>query len=96
MVCHDTTQAAEVKDFAVEFSPASGCLDGPTGRAELFILDGSPDGRGPAARGPRPASRDPSRDRRRKRDPSCGRRVTVAESATRPRPRPGPSAAALQ
>eukprot|EP00955_Chlamydomonas_euryale_P110736 366018-Chlamydomonas_euryale.AAC.9 len=41
----------------------------PTGRAELFILDGSPDGRGPPAGGPRPASRDPSRDRRRTRDP---------------------------
>eukprot|EP00955_Chlamydomonas_euryale_P054948 355986-Chlamydomonas_euryale.AAC.24 len=66
--------------------------DGRRRAAQLFILDGSPDGRGPAARGPRPASRDPSRDRRRKRDPSCGRRETVAESATRPRPRPGPSA----
>jgi len=41
----------------------------PTGRAMLFILDGSPDGRGPPAGGPRPASHDPSRDRRWKRDP---------------------------
>eukprot|EP00955_Chlamydomonas_euryale_P039063 351290-Chlamydomonas_euryale.AAC.6 len=34
----------------------------------------------------------PSRHRCRKRDPSHGRRATVAERATRPRPRPGPSA----
>eukprot|EP00955_Chlamydomonas_euryale_P095411 364937-Chlamydomonas_euryale.AAC.15 len=56
------------------------------GRAQLFILGGSPDGRGPPAGGPRPASRDPSRDHRRKRDLSCERRATVAESATRQRP----------
>eukprot|EP00955_Chlamydomonas_euryale_P083664 363881-Chlamydomonas_euryale.AAC.5 len=45
----------------------------PTGGAELFILDGLPDGRGPPAGGPRPASRtrDPLRDGRRKRDPSA-------------------------
>eukprot|EP00955_Chlamydomonas_euryale_P073447 361747-Chlamydomonas_euryale.AAC.5 len=66
----------------------------PTSQAQLFILDGSHDGRGPPAGGtcPRSASRDLSFDRRRKRDPSRDRRATVAESATRPRPRPEPSA----
>eukprot|EP00955_Chlamydomonas_euryale_P066236 359489-Chlamydomonas_euryale.AAC.3 len=63
-----------------------------TGRAQLFILDGLPDGRGPPAGGPRPASRDLSRDRRWKRDPSCDRRATVAERSTRLRSSPGPSA----
>eukprot|EP00955_Chlamydomonas_euryale_P110782 366021-Chlamydomonas_euryale.AAC.21 len=46
-----------------------------TGRAQL-ILDGSPDGRGLPAGGPRPAS--------------CDRSATVAECSTHPRPRPGP------
>eukprot|EP00955_Chlamydomonas_euryale_P066728 359623-Chlamydomonas_euryale.AAC.2 len=62
-----------------------------TGRAGLFILDVPPNGRGPLPVVPS-ALRDPSRDRRRKRDPSCDRRATTAESATRPRPRQGPSA----
>eukprot|EP00955_Chlamydomonas_euryale_P109320 365924-Chlamydomonas_euryale.AAC.1 len=64
----------------------------PTGRAQLFILDGPPDGHGPPAGGPRPAAwRDPSHDRRRKRAPSRDRRATIAESATRPQSCPGPS-----
>eukprot|EP00955_Chlamydomonas_euryale_P061492 358053-Chlamydomonas_euryale.AAC.4 len=46
----------------------------PTGRAQLFARRS----RAPCRGGPRPASRDPSRERR----------ATVAESATRPRPRP--------
>eukprot|EP00955_Chlamydomonas_euryale_P075684 362407-Chlamydomonas_euryale.AAC.3 len=64
----------------------------PTGRAELFILDWSLDGRAPPTSGPMLASRDPSRERRRKRDPSRNRRAMVTESAIRLRLRPGPSA----
>eukprot|EP00955_Chlamydomonas_euryale_P049565 354287-Chlamydomonas_euryale.AAC.2 len=54
----------------------------PTGRAQPFILDGSPDGRRPPAGGPRPASRDLSRDRRRKRDPSATPPRTVGTPPT--------------
>eukprot|EP00955_Chlamydomonas_euryale_P114102 366254-Chlamydomonas_euryale.AAC.4 len=67
----------------------------PTGRAQLFILDGSPDGRGPCRRSearvalsvarPSPEARPgarPPRDGRRKRDPSAIPPRTVGSPPT--------------
>eukprot|EP00955_Chlamydomonas_euryale_P052442 355154-Chlamydomonas_euryale.AAC.1 len=48
-----------------------------TGRAELFVLDGSPDVRGPRAGGPKPASRNG----RRKRDLSVTSPKTIPPTA---------------
>eukprot|EP00955_Chlamydomonas_euryale_P096951 365043-Chlamydomonas_euryale.AAC.8 len=68
----------------LQLAPLLGRRRSPTGRAQLFILDGSQDGRGPLAGGPRLASHDPSHARRWKRDPSCDRRATLLRTCVCP------------
>eukprot|EP00955_Chlamydomonas_euryale_P098133 365124-Chlamydomonas_euryale.AAC.22 len=98
---HDTERSGIWNVCHAEDLPYQARRRSPTGRAQLFILAGSPDIRGPPAGGRRPASRDPSRDRRAPARPSHnGPTVTrpsrngsrAAESAIRLRPRPRPSA----